>query len=151
MLLCNNNYGGDKMSEELIAFSSFNHSDALNFGLRVIEIAKKEKLKPLRIRVTIDADIVFQYLMDGKTNDLWLNRKENTVLKTRQSSMYVFNNPDLYKNIVDDVNYAICGGGYPLIVADEFKGVFCISGLQHYEDHALIVRVLNEMKDKQKI
>lgn len=44
-----------------------------------------------------------------------------------------------------------CGGGYPLIVADEFKGVFCISGLQHYEDHALIVRVLNEMKDKQKI
>lgn len=138
------------MSEELITFVSFNHSDALNFGLRVIEIVQKEKLKPLRIRVTIDDDIVFQYLMDGKTNDLWLRRKENTVLKTKQSSMNVYNNPELYKNIVDDVNCAICGGGYPLIVADEFKGVFCISGLQHYEDHALIIRVLNEMKNKQK-
>ena len=35
---------GDKMNEELITFSTFNHSDALDFGLRVIEIAKKEKL-----------------------------------------------------------------------------------------------------------
>ena len=124
---------GDKMNEELITFSTFNHSDALDFGLRVIEIAKKEK---------------FQYLMDGKTSDLWLNRKENTVLKTKQSSMNVFNNQDFYKNIVDDENYAICGGGYPLIVANEFKGVFCISGLEHYEDHALIVRVLKEMKNR---
>lgn len=139
---------GDKMNEELITFSTFNHSDALDFGLRVIEIAKKEKLKPLRIRVSIDGDIVFQYLMDRKTSDLWLNRKENTVLKTKQSSMNVFNNQDFYKNIVDDENYAICGGGYPLIVANEFKGVFCISGLEHYEDHALIVRVLKEMKNK---
>ena len=37
-------------------------------------------------------------------------------------------------------DYAVCGGGYPLIVNDELKGCFCVSGLAHDEDHDLIVQ-----------
>jgi uncharacterized protein (UPF0303 family) len=47
--------------------------------------------------------------------------------------------------MIDNDEYAVCGGGYPLIVNDELKGVFIISGLRHDEDHALIIKALKEM------
>ena len=36
---------------------------ALQFGLTVIEIVKKKALNPVRIRVVLDGDVVFQYMM----------------------------------------------------------------------------------------
>ena len=134
------------MDEKLITFSKFNNEDALTFGLKVIEIAKQENLKPLRIRVIKDDDIIFQYLMSGKTGVLWLDRKANTVIKTKHSSLFVFNHQEKFKEILNDENYAVCGGGYPLIIDDQFRGVFCISGLEHDQDHNLIVKVLKEMQ-----
>lgn len=129
----------------MITFKEFTNKDALKFGLKVLEIVEKENLKNVRIRVKYNNDVVFQYLMDGKVGETWLNRKENTVMTSKHSSLYVFEHIEDYGYMKDNDDYAVCGGGYPLIVNDELKGCFCVSGLAHDEDHDLIVRALKEM------
>ena len=98
-----------------ITFKQFTNNDALKFGLKVLEIVEKEELKNVRIRVKYDGDIVFQYLMDGKKGEEWLNRKENTVMESDHSSMYVFEHADEYLYMQDNDNYVVCGGGYPVV------------------------------------
>ncbi|MDD8048985.1 MAG: heme-binding protein [Thomasclavelia sp.] len=133
--------------EKHFTFKSFQHHQALEFGMNVLEIIKEEKLKNVRIRVTYNKDIVFQYLMDDKNGEEWLNRKENTVLKTNHSSYYVFENSKDYQELENDDKYVICGGGFPLIENSEVKGVFCISGLEHDKDHELIIKALRKMRE----
>lgn len=129
---------------DYIDFKTFTNTDAYRFGLAVVGMIEKEKLKPVRIRVVKDGDIVFQYMMEGKKGDLWLNKKQRTVEKTHQSSLYVFDHQDDYKEL-DEETYGICGGGYPLFINGEYRGVLIVSGLRHDEDHALILRALKEM------
>lgn len=135
-------------SEKSLVFKKFSHTDALNFGLKAIEMIEKLNQKPIRIRVKYNNDIVFQYLMDGKVGETWLDRKEKTVLEAKHSSLYVYYHPELYPQMQENDAYALCGGGFPLIENDEIKGVFCISGLKHYEDHDLIISVLKTMLNK---
>lgn len=126
-------------------FQTFTNTDAYQFGLAVVHIVESNQLKPVRIRVVKDGDIVFQYMMEGKKGDLWLNKKQRTVEKTHQASLYVFNHQDEYKEL-DEETYAICGGGYPLFINGEFHGVLIVSGLRHDEDHELILKALKEME-----
>ena len=135
--------------EELYRFDTFTHKDAFTFGMNVLEIVKVEKLKNVRIRVTYENDIVFQYLMDGKIGETWLDRKERTVKESKHSSLYVFDHPEKFDYMKDNDDYAICGGGFPLIVNDEIKGAFMVSGLDHMEDHNLILKALKIMKGEQ--
>ena len=44
----------------------------------------------------------------------------------------------------DESHYAFCGGGFPIIVNDEFRGVAMISGLPHLEDHRNLVEVMDQ-------
>jgi len=127
-------------------FKEFHNTDALAFGLKVLEIVHRKQLKPVRIRVFYDGDVVFQYLMDDKKGEEWLIRKQNTVFKTGHSGMYVYEHAEEYKELENDDNYVICGGGYPLYIDDTLKGAFIVSGLAHDEDHQLIVDALNEME-----
>lgn len=131
--------------EEYIQFQEFKHHDALTFGMLVLDEIKKNGYKNVRIRVRYEQDLVFQYLMDDKNGEEWLDKKERTVALTHQSSLYVYQHQDQYDL---DVRYAICGGGYPLFVRGEYKGVFCVSGLRHDEDHDIIVKVLKKMEEK---
>ena len=85
--------------------------------------------------------------MNGKTSETWLNRKEKTVLESKHSSLYVFYNQDNYSHMLNNDNYAVCGGGFPLIVNNEVKGTFIISGLSHEEDHQLIIDALRKIKN----
>lgn len=134
--------------EKELQFTHFTHKKALNFGMIVLKMIEKDKLNPVRIRVKYCDDIVFQYLMDNKKGDLWLNLKENTVMKTGHSSLYVYNHQDQYQHLLDNKNYAICGGGFPLIENNKLKGVFVISGLNHEEDHNLIIKALRELEEE---
>ncbi|MEG0593334.1 MAG: hypothetical protein RR512_08455, partial [Coprobacillus sp.] len=61
--------------EDIYSFDNFTNEDALEFGLNAIKIITQEKLKNIRIRVVHHNDIVFQYLMDGKAGQMWLDRK----------------------------------------------------------------------------
>ena len=111
-----------------------------------LEIIKEEGLKPVRIRVKKDDDIVFQYFMDTKVGDSWVVRKEVTVLESNHSSLYVYEHSDDYSYMINNDDYAVCGGGFPLIINNEVRGVFVISGLEHTEDHDLIIRALDKLK-----
>lgn len=136
------------MKEEQFVFASFSHEDAFRFVETVMHIVKEEKKKPVRIRVYLDGDIVAQYLMDGKRGVEWLNRKQNTVMKTGHSGLYVFHHAGDFTELAGDEQYAICGGGVPIYVNGELRGALCVSGLEHEEDHALIVQALQEMEEK---
>lgn len=133
------------LQEQELVFETFTNKDALKFGLKVLEIVEREQLKNVRIRVKYDDDIVFQHIMDGKKGDMWLNRKENTVMDSKHSSLYVFEHELEYEYMIDNDRYAVCGGGFPLIVNNELRGCFIVSGLAHDEDHDLIIKALKEM------
>lgn len=136
--------------EQKYNFNDFSNEDALLFGVCVIEIIKEEKLKNIRIRVRRQGDIVFQYLMDDKIGEQWLNRKERTVLEANHSSLYVYHHQDKYPHMIDNDAYAICGGGFPLIENKKVTGVFCVSGLDHQEDHDVIIKGLDRMLERRK-
>ena len=131
--------------EQELTFKTFTNQDALNFGLKVLEIVEREQLRNIRIRVKYDNDIIFQYMMNGKVGDMWLNRKENTVMESKHSSLYVFEHESEYAYMKDNDNYAVCGGGFPLVVDGELRGCFIVSGLEHEEDHDLIIKALKEI------
>ena len=108
-------------------------------------------MKNVRIRIVLDGDIVFQYLMDGKKGVVWLDRKQKTVEKYGHSSYYIYLENEengTYQADEKDESLVICGGGFPLIIQNELRGSILVSGLAHDEDHQVIVDCLRELKDE---
>lgn len=133
-------------TERKLQFEDFRNEDAMKFAAKISDWAKTNSPKPLGIRISKDGLLVLQYLMDGKKEDNWLKRKERTVLESGHSSLYVFEHADEYPHMKDSDQYCVGGGGFPLIINDAIRGAVCVSGLVHTEDHALIVRMLTELK-----
>ena len=77
-----------------------------------------------------------------------MNHKQHTVERCHTSSLRAAVEREL--NGVkenwqqDESHYAFCGGGFPIIVNDEFRGVAMISGLPHLEDHRNLVEVMDQ-------
>ena len=53
-----------------------------------------------------------------------------------------------YSDLLDNDSYAVCGGGFPIIINGKNEGVICVSGLTHDMDNMLITDALKEYKDK---
>ena len=121
-----------KLEEEL-SFDHFDAEDAYCIGNEIV----KKTTQPVRIRIVLDGDIVFQYLMPGKKGVEWLDRKQNTVERYQHSTYYVFLDQEERH-----------GGGFPLIIKGELRGCVIISGLAHDEDHQLIIDVLGGYKNE---
>lgn len=137
--------------EKQYNFTSFSHQDAFFIGQYIVAEIERLHEKPVRIRVVIQGDIVFQYLMDGKKGELWLNKKQKTVEKFQHSSYYIYLQNEKnhqYDDLQED--YAICGGGFPLFINGTFSGCICVSGLQHDQDHQLIINALSWLTEKKK-
>lgn len=136
--------------EQKVSFSSFSHEDAKAISLAILTKVKEENLRRIGVRVVLHDTIVFQYLMDGKEEDIWLQRKQKTVEASKHSSYYVFlkNQQDGSYQELQTEDYAICGGGFPIIVGHQYIGVVCVSGLAHEMDHQLIVDVLVSYQEK---
>lgn len=133
--------------EKELSFTSFNNELAFMIGTSIIEEVKQKNLKPVRIRIVYNNDIIFQYLMDGKVGEEWLDKKQKTVELFNHSSYYVYAlNEQHHQYDLLRKDYAICGGGYPIIVDDEVKGCIIVSGLAHDEDHQLIINALRRVK-----
>ncbi|WP_370783965.1 hypothetical protein [Faecalibacillus intestinalis] len=65
--------------EKELSFQEFNNHDAYQLGQIIVDHIEKNHLKNVRIRIVLDKDIVFQYLMDGKkgvTFGLIVNKKQ---------------------------------------------------------------------------
>lgn len=132
------------IQEQQFTFENFTYDDALQVALNIINDAKKIYSKPVRVRITIDGDLVVQIIMDGKTGSEWLDRKERTVKDFGHSSLYT-SLALTEKELEAATNagcYALCGGGMPFTVSGK-KGIICVSGLDHIDDHMLLINNLH--------
>ena len=141
----------EKQEAEL-QFKHFSNEDALKLGLMLVEEAKKRKA-PVAIDIMVNGYQLFRYAFAGTNihNDMWINRKRNTVKTVHMSSLhtgYVLEKQgetigeDWY---LDPNDYAFLGGGFPLAIKGTgVVGSICVSGLPHEQDHQMIVDVLTQ-------
>ena len=137
--------------EKELSFQEFNNHDAYQLGQIIVDHIEKNHLKNVRIRIVLDKDIVFQYLMNGKKGDQWLNRKQNTVELFKLPTYQIWQENErshCYQQYTNDERYVICGGAYPIIVGKGMIGSVIVSGLAHNEDHQIIVDVLSKYHDE---
>ena len=144
-----------QMQEEILQFSSFTNADAWELGnLIVAEAAKRGAAVLIRIRLN-NGYTVFQYGMDGTNmyHEQWLTRKENTVRLTEKSSLRMYmdlreRGETLADRLLDEKEYAACGGGFPIRVNGCMTHVITVSALAHEKDHAFIVGCLEKFLGK---
>ena len=76
--------------EQTLQFGAFTHDMGLEIAQRIIKKVKGLAGKPVGIRVVHNDLLILHYLMDGRKESPWLNRKEKTVLDSGHSSLYTF-------------------------------------------------------------
>jgi len=133
--------------EKTLRFKSFTNLQALEFAKNVEDIVTSDPDKPVAVRVTLDGQTILDYRTTGRKGSGWLDRKVKTVLEAQHSSMYVFLNKEQepFKGWQDNLDYAVCGGGFPLYINDELRGVLAVSGLSHEDDHRVLTTSLKEV------
>ncbi|MFV0559785.1 MAG: heme-binding protein [Enterococcus sp.] len=137
--------------EAKYVFNTFNHTIALELLQAIIQTVNNLKERPVGISIYYKEKEILKYLMEGRKESPWLDRKTNTVLTSKHSSLYTFleqdNNP-IYKKWASDDTYAICGGGFPISVKGVIQGAVCVSGLEHTIDHQVIIDSFAQLADE---
>lgn len=131
--------------EKSLAFCEFNQEIAIQLIENMIVISQNYH-KPISARVVYEGKILAEYQGDNS----WLKRKEKVCQETGHSSYYIFlDNIDLhqYDYMIHDESYGICGGSFPLIVNQQFKGTITVSGLRPDEDHDVVVAAIKKYKE----
>ena len=138
--------------EEMFQFDHFSRADALAFGLKLHENAKKQPI-PVAIEITINGLVVFRYFPDGAMPDseLWLARKRRSVELMEMASLHFLawleeNGESLESRKLPADDYAAGGGGFPIRVRGTgVIGSICVSGMpDHMDDHQLVINTLAE-------
>jgi len=123
-------------------FASFTHKQSLRMGLEALQIVADRHYRRIGIRITLDQKLVFQYLMDGKNEDVYLRGKEKVVQSTGLCSQEVELNKELYPLLASDPECCVSGGALPIIIGGECRGSISISGMTPKADHLLALEVL---------
>ena len=131
-------------------FNEFLHAQALEMGLEAVRLVKERQWRRIGVRIILHDVLVFQYLMDGKNEDNYLQGKINVVKETGLSSDEVFNRSAAFEQLLDKVEYCVSGGAVPIIVKGEVYGVIAISGMTQEKDHELAMEVLKNAYDRVK-
>ena len=145
-----------KQAESSFIFEKFDLEDAYKLGTMLYEQGKKE-IKPIAVRIVLDDLIVYQAFMPGTNegNNGWMNRKCNTVKRTHGSSLRQAVENELFGTKYawqqDPDHYAYCGGAFPIVVNGDFRGIACISGLPHLQDHRCLTEVIAKFLNKEPI
>jgi uncharacterized protein (UPF0303 family) len=144
-----------RAEEARLTFPHFDNGDAWSLGNILFDLAHERSLR-VTVRITRGDQVLFHVAMPGTSadNDLWVERKANTVRRFGESSMLVglvHRAPDssfydLPWN--DSAVFSAHGGSFPVVV----DGVGCIgavtvSGLRDHEDHALVVEAIESFLD----
>jgi len=145
--------------ESDLCFSSFDRKDAWELGqLMASRILQENLVLSASIRLA-NGFVVFQYAAKGTTlnNECWMTRKFNVVKDLEISSLLnamrlAKGKETLEDKGLDSVNYAACGGGFPIRVAGSgVIGVVLVSGLPHLVDHEFIVESLSRFLKKENV
>lgn len=141
--------------DQLSTFEEFNSSNALSFGNLLVEKAhRKGGQIAVQIRRHSDGVIVFQYVDDACTGEnlSYAEKKARTVRQTGHCSLWALAQ-ELSQGgvecVFDSDNSCLpVGGAIPIYVHGEQTATLAISGLDHGEDHLLIVEALEELSGK---
>jgi uncharacterized protein (UPF0303 family) len=140
------------IEESALIIPSLDHSNALEIGEIAKSLGQIKKL-PIAVEVRLLDWIVYHASLPGSNieNQQWLDRKARVVRLKHHSTLYERvsaneNKIDWFEvNNLPEIDYAIHGGGLPLITKYEgFVGALLISGLPQVEDHLFGVEVLTE-------
>lgn len=131
-------------------FNEFLHVQALEMGLEAVRLVKERQWRRIGVRIILHDVLVFQYLMDGKNEDNYLQGKINVVKETGLSSDEVYNRRTEFEHLLDKAEYCVSGGAVPILVNNELYGVIAISGMTQEKDHALAMEVLKNAYDRVK-
>jgi uncharacterized protein (UPF0303 family) len=138
--------------EQTLVLPAFDVPDALEIGSIANSLGIQRGL-PIAVEVRIGDWVVYHTSLPGSKpeNDLWISRKARVVKLKHHSTLYERvrseeRSEDWFKqNNVDEKEFAIHGGGLPLITKkDGFVGTLLISGLPQVDDHLFGVEVLTE-------
>ncbi|MFV0555562.1 MAG: heme-binding protein [Lactovum sp.] len=135
--------------EKKLQFQYFSNALAYDIANKILDKIKKQGLKAVRIQISYKEEIIFYYLMDGKSKSKWLERKTKTVIDSGHSSLYTMFD-DNYRDWRENPNYCTAGGAFPIIENHQVKGAIAVSGLEHWEDHQIIIEVLEEILESEK-
>lgn len=128
-------------------FDSFSRDDVWDLGCALVEAAGAAE-GPLAVEIDLNGLTVFSYYPAGTGvfNRQWLDRKRNTVRTTEKSSLHIFaellakQDTMLHDMRLDPMEYADCGGGFPLRLRGGcVAGFIGVSGLPHFRDHQVLL------------
>lgn len=114
--------------EKELAFKNFTNEDAYLIASILIEQIKERALQNIRIRIVYRNEMIYQYLMDGKHGEIWLDRKQKTIETFQHSGYYLFlenEEKKTYEQYLNDESLVICGGeAFHLLLIMIMRDVF---------------------------
>jgi uncharacterized protein (UPF0303 family) len=131
--------------EKLISSFNWDRDSLLDFGAALAKHGKDMKL-PLALAIYLEDVKIFQTFLEGTnaTNELWVQRKINSVRATGHSTLH-------FRAVMDKGAYgelgienhlgdlACCGGGVAIHKDGKLFAVIIVSGLPHVDDHTTIM------------
>ncbi len=138
--------------ERRLVLPSASPADLYRLGRRAADAAVAEGLGII-VQVRVGERLVFMAAAPGSNplNDHWAARKARTVRTFEQSTMRVRlaherEGVDVFaRHQLPEAEFAAHGGGFPLRVSGTgCIGSIVVSGLPQADDHAFIVRILEE-------
>jgi uncharacterized protein (UPF0303 family) len=144
-----------RRQEESLQWPVFNEALAWELGC-TLQLASKLNQAAVHIEIEAFGRILFVCAMPGSapSNADWARRKRNVVQLLQRSSLAIGlglkrDDTDLQRKMgLSDRDYAPHGGCFPLrILGSGCIGSITVSGMPEFDDHALIVSVLQAWQD----
>lgn len=130
----------------------FDETTAWQLGQTLVAIAQAENLA-IVINIRTANRTLFHAAMPGSAalNDHWARRKSNTALMFGFASFLVGarhreKGETLARHGLDPADYADNGGAVPIVTPSGMVAVCTVSGLPQADDHALVVRAIQQIK-----
>lgn len=140
--------------EELLVFERFDSDTALELGMKIVEEARSMKAERICVDICAYGQRMFHFCSSGcsPSNDVWADRKRNTVLFSGHSTLHThcflasLGESIQEKWKLDPSQYAQIGGGFPLRLSGNAGviGSVVYSGFTHEEDHQILVDTLSK-------
>jgi len=132
----------------------FNNDIALQIGLKIIELSKKNH-QIIGFSIGRLNHTVVSYMMDGMTKDKvdWLRRKVNSSKRFEMSTSDIHKKfhlePKMFyeKYGLDKKDYVAVAGAVPIFTKESgLIAVIAVTGLKPDEDHQLIIDAIDAYK-----
>lgn len=139
--------------EEELVLDSFTRKDAKTLADIMFQINEEYQMA-FAFEIYLEGMVVYKYLPEGtgKINDLWMERKINTVMTFHYSTMHywIFSESIGAKRNVSfypTEPVAMCGGGFPIHVRNVgVIGALICSGPGDQNDHLFCLEALRRFK-----